>query len=143
LRNFGVLLLEGQGDVADRAVAVLGDDDVRLALALGLLVVVLVAVDEGDEVGVLLDRAGLAQVGEHGALVGARLDAAVELRERDDRALQLAGEDLQPARHLADRLDAVLDARVGPQQLQVVDDDQPEAVLLVQPAGLGADLEQA
>ena len=31
-----VLLLERQHDVAERAVAVLGDDDVRLALALGL-----------------------------------------------------------------------------------------------------------
>src|SRR3712207_5164615 len=44
-----VLLLEGQRDVPDRAVAVLGDDDVGLALALGLAVVVLLAVDEGDE----------------------------------------------------------------------------------------------
>ena len=45
----------------------------------GLGVVVLVAVDEHHEVGVLLDLAGLAQVGEHRALVGPRLDAAREL----------------------------------------------------------------
>src|SRR5260221_2222565 len=52
-----VLALEREHDVTDRAVAVLGDDDVRLARPLGLLVVVLLAVDEHHEVGVLLDLA--------------------------------------------------------------------------------------
>src|SRR5690348_12367139 len=41
-----VVLLEGQLDGPEPAVAVLGDDQVRDPLALGLLVVVLVAVDE-------------------------------------------------------------------------------------------------
>src|SRR3954467_204751 len=91
----GVLALEGEGHVAQAAVAVLGDDQVGLTRAVGVLVVVLVAVDEHDEVGVLLDLAGLAQVGEHRALVGPRLDAARELRQRDDRDLELAREDLQ------------------------------------------------
>src|SRR3954468_15553949 len=66
-----VLALEGERHVPEAAVAVLGDDEVGLARAVGVLVVVLVAVDEHDEVGVLLDLAGLAQVGEHRALVGA------------------------------------------------------------------------
>src|SRR5450759_3979603 len=57
-----VLLLEGERDRADRSVSVLGDDQVGLAHALGVLVVVLVAVDEHDEVGVLLEVAALAQV---------------------------------------------------------------------------------
>src|SRR3954447_10888642 len=144
----GVLALEGEGHVAQAAVAVLGDDQVGLTRAVGVLVVVLVAVDEHDEVGVLLDLAGLAQVGEHRALVGAGLDAAGELGERDDRDLELAREDLQAARDLADGLHAVVGARVGAQQLQVVDDDHPQAAvlghrLLVQPARLGADLEDA
>src|SRR3954447_18559563 len=71
------LLLEGQLDRAQGAVAVLGDNDVGEALALGLVVVVVVAVDEHHEVVVLLDRARLAQIGQHGLLVGALLDAAV------------------------------------------------------------------
>ena len=54
----------------DRAVAVLGEDQLGAARVLGVLVVVVVAVEEADEVGVLLDRAGLAQVGEDRALVG-------------------------------------------------------------------------
>jgi len=52
------------------------------ALLVGLVVVVLVAVDEADDVGVLLDRSRLAQVGEDRALVVALLDA----RESCDRA---------------------------------------------------------
>src|SRR3954464_14427715 len=114
----GVLALEGEGHVAQAAVAVLGDDQVGLTRAVGVLVVVLVAVDEHDEVGVLLDLAGLAQVGEHRALVGARLDAARQLRQRDDGDLELAREDLQAAGDLADGLHAVVGARVGPQQLE-------------------------
>ncbi len=66
-----VLLLEGQRDFADRAVAVLGDDQVRLAGALGLLVVVLVAVDEHHQVGVLLEVPALAQVRQLRLLVRA------------------------------------------------------------------------
>src|SRR5581483_11645530 len=57
-----VLLLKGERDVADRAVAVLGDQQVGLAGPLALLFrVVLLAVDEHHEVGVLLEVPGLAQ----------------------------------------------------------------------------------
>ena len=125
-----VLGLEGELDVAQGAVAVLGDEELRLARVLGLLLrVVLVAEDEHDEVGVLLEAAGLAQVGEQRLLVAAALlDAAVELRQRDHRHVELAREDLQPAAHLADLLDPALDAVVGAHELEVVDDDQPELV---------------
>ena len=141
--NRGYSFWNVSSTVAEAAVAVLGDDHVGDPLALGLLVVVLVAVDEHDEVGVLLDRARLAQVGEHRALVRALLDAAVELRERDDRALELARERLEPARDLADLLDAVVRPAVAAHQLQVVDQDQPEPVrvLLQQPARLRAHVE--
>src|SRR5580704_18274708 len=50
-----VLLLERQHDVPHRPVPMLGDDDVRLAGPLGILVVVLLAIDEHHEVRVLLD----------------------------------------------------------------------------------------
>src|SRR6185295_2514891 len=83
---------------ADRAVALLGDEDVggisnllavllpalhpfvelldRFILTLlrfGALVIVLLAIDEHDDVGILLDRAGFAQVGELRPLVLALL----------------------------------------------------------------------
>ena len=103
---------ERQLDVRARGpVAVLGDVDLGDALLLGRLgVVVLVAVDEHHEVGVLLDLAALAQVRQQRALVRALLGRAVELRDRDDRHLQLARQDLQPAAHLADLLDAAVGA---------------------------------
>src|SRR5690349_3991736 len=55
-----VLLLEGQYNVAHRPVAMLGDDDVRLSGTLGVLVVVLLAVDEHHQVCVLLDGPGFS-----------------------------------------------------------------------------------
>src|SRR3954454_10589881 len=76
VHELGELAAEDELDAVDRAVAVLGDDELGDARLLGLLrFVVLVAVDEHDQVRVLLDGAGLAQVGEDRALVGARLDA--------------------------------------------------------------------
>src|SRR5690606_4473059 len=54
----GVLAEEGQPAGADGAVALLADDHLGDALVLGILVVDLVAVDEQDDVGVLLDGAG-------------------------------------------------------------------------------------
>ena len=64
---------EEEWDGADRAVALLADDDLGLPLdrrvlehAVLALRVDLLAEEEHDEVRVLLDGAGLAQVGEHG-----------------------------------------------------------------------------
>src|SRR3954447_21795400 len=143
-----VLLAERERHVPEPAVAVLGDEHVREPLVLGLvLVVVLVAADEHDEVCVLLDLARFTKVGEDRLLVVALLDGAGELRKRDDWNAQLAGEDLQASAHLTDLLDAVVRAGVRPQELEVVDDDQPEAALVlvlgVQPARLRADVQDA
>ena len=91
-------------------------------------VVVLVAEHEHDEVGVLLDVPALPEVGHHRPLVGPRLDGARELRDGDHRDVQLTRQDLQPAADLADLLDAAVARVLGPHQLQVVDDQQPERV---------------
>src|SRR5215212_2590402 len=124
---------EREDDLPDWAVAVLGDDDVRLARTLGLtLGVVLVAIDEHDDVGVLLDLARLAQVRQQRLLVRSRLDRARELRHRDHRHLQLAREHLEAAADLADLLDATVRRVLRSHQLQVVDDDQAETVLRVE-----------
>src|SRR5690625_6615173 len=58
----GVVALEGDRDGLGGAVAVLGHDQVGLTGAGGLLLVVVLAVDQQDQIRVLLDRAGLAQV---------------------------------------------------------------------------------
>ena len=66
-------------------------------------------------------------------------------RESWDRAtigtLEVAGEHLQLPRDLRDLLDAALGGAAGGHELQVVDDDQPEArQLRLQPPGLRAEL---
>ena len=94
VHELGVALEEREHDVADRPVAVLGDDHVGLARALGVAVVVLVAVDEHDDVGVLLDLPRLAQVRELRLRRRPLLGRPRELGDRDDRHLELAGEDL-------------------------------------------------
>src|SRR4051812_15847382 len=75
-----IVLEEDEADGAHGAVAVLGEDQLRAALILGLGVVVVVPVEEADHVRVLLDRAGFAEVGEDRALIGALLGGTGELR---------------------------------------------------------------
>ena len=86
----------------------------------------LVAIDERDHVGVLFDRARLAQIGEQRAAVGAGLDLAVELRERDHRDAEFLGQRLERARDLGDLLFARFARPRRAHQLQIVDDDQPQ-----------------
>src|SRR5664280_2495030 len=85
---------EGQLDASGWAVSLLSDDDLGLTLHVFVVaVVVLLAVDECDDVGVLLDGAGLAQVAEQGLLVaGALLAAAGELAEREHGDAHLLGQ---------------------------------------------------
>src|SRR5690554_1639771 len=103
------LLPEEELDDAGRAVALLADDQLRPALEPLLLRlhgrnVVLGTVQEHDQIGILLERAGLAQVGELRAVVGPLLGRAGELREREDGNRELLGERLQAAADLADLL---------------------------------------
>src|SRR5690606_37327439 len=70
----GVLPDEGQPGRVDRAVALLADDDLGDALLVGIGVVDLVAINEHDDVGILLDRARFAQVGHDRPLVGSLLE---------------------------------------------------------------------
>src|SRR5262245_4327874 len=74
-----VVLEEDQADRADRAVAVLGEDQLGTPRVLGFDVVVVVAVEEADHVGVLLDSARFAQIREDRALVWPLLRGAREL----------------------------------------------------------------
>ena len=124
----------------------LGDDDFGLALDVFVLaVVILFAMDEGYDVGVLLDGAGLAEVGEQRLLVaGALFGSAGELREGDDGDAEFFGEGFEAAGDAADFLGAVLElflraAGGAGHELEVVDDDEVEgAFLLAEAAGLGA-----
>src|ERR1051325_7331777 len=138
IAELGELLLEIELHHAGGAVALLGDDDLGLVVRLleprlpfgvfGIVgarllgaEIVFVAVDEHDDVGVLLDRARFPEVGELRALVLAALDLTRELRERHQRNVELLGELLQRARDLRELLHAVLVAcaRRGAQELEI------------------------
>jgi hypothetical protein len=64
----------------------------------------------------------------------AGLDGAIELAERDDRELQLLGEPLQPAGDLADLLLARAARSRPSHELEVVDDDEADALLPGRPS---------
>ena len=98
----GLLLVEVELDHAGGAVTVLFYKNLSLLLFTAAFVVGF-AMDEHHDVGVLLDGTGLAQVGEHRALVRAALEVARQLAEREHRDLELTGEDLQPTADRAPR----------------------------------------
>src|SRR5260221_13692246 len=163
--ELGDLALEAQLDRADRAMALLGDDDfgepgdaldilrpavaavvelvvglVRPAHRLGTADIVFLAEDEHDDVGVLFDRARFAEVGQHWPLVLAVLDRARELRQRHDRDVELLGDALETAGNLRNLLHAVLGAAPIPvalHELEVIDDDEVEPFLPLEPPCTG------
>ena len=80
----------------------------------------------------------LTQIGEHRPLVGPHLELAGQLRQRDDRAVELASEDLQTAADLGHLDLAVLGRRPAGHELQVVDDHEAQVTdTALEPAGLG------
>ena len=72
----------------------LGHDDIRLARAL-LRLVVLGPVQQHNDIGVLFEGSGFAQVGHLRSVAGALLGAAIELGDGDHRDLELLGQQLE------------------------------------------------
>src|SRR5229473_1241866 len=132
---------ENELEVADRAVALLSDDDLGDTLLLRVLVVHLIAVDEADDVRVLFDRSRLAEIGElRPVIAGALLGTAGELRERNEREVQLLGDRFQAARDLRDFLVARLGLPLDGHELEVVDHDHVQAGLHLQAPRFGSHL---
>src|SRR5206468_11862156 len=104
----GLALLEPEVHLAGGPVAVLRELELHdLAVLLGVLPrSLLVAPEEQHQVGVLLDRTGLAQVGEAGLLALAHLWLAGQVGQGDDRDRQLGGERLEPTADLGALLHA-------------------------------------
>src|SRR5258708_5523626 len=138
----GVLGDEGHLHLPGGAIALLADDHVRDPIpALRLHPVPLGAIEGEDPVGVLLERARLAQVRELGLLALAGLHCAGELGERHHRHVQLLGQRLQGARDLGDLLLPVLLLVAPTHELEVIDHDQVEPVLRLHAPGLGPRLQ--
>ena len=108
----------------------LGDDDFGDVLPVGFLFVVVLAVQEHDNVGVLFQGAGFPQIGEHGALDLPRFYAAGELGEGDDGDFEFPGQRFEGAGDFRNLLLAVVAAsHAAPlHELEVVDDDEVQAV---------------
>lgn len=70
-----VLLVEVELDTANGTAAMLGKNKVGDVLAVSVFVVIIFAVNEHDDISVLLDRTGFAEVREHRNFVIATLDA--------------------------------------------------------------------
>src|SRR5919197_754993 len=120
------LAAEAKVDASDRTVALLADDYFSDALVLRVRVVDLVAIDKKDHVGILFDGTGLAQVRHDGALVGALLHRAVELRQRDHRHRKFFCQRFQRARDLGDFGRTILTDAGSRHELQIVNDDETQ-----------------
>ena len=109
----------------------------------GILVIVIVAVQEHYDVGILLDGAGFTEVRQHGPFIVPLLVSTGQLAQADHRHIQFLGHDLQHTGHFADHLLTVLTASstgCGGHQLQIVDDYQAQAV---DPAAFGVHIRHA
>ena len=106
-------------------------------LRLLVLQIIFLTVDEHHDVGVLLDRTGLAKVGQLRMLVVAAFDLARQLRQGDHRNIEFLCQRFQAGGDLGDFLHPVVIAAFARalQQLDVVDHDQIETLLPLQPAG--------
>src|SRR6185312_16737461 len=127
----GVLTEEVQHHGVGWAVTLLANDDLGLALVRAVFVVVLVAVDEHDDVRILLDGAGFAQVRHHGPFVCPLLERAVELRQSDYRYVEFLCERLQAARNFRHLRSPIFLRTCHLHKLQVVDYDQSKPMLLL------------
>jgi len=88
------------------------------------------AEDEEHDVGVLLERAGFAQVRHHRSLVRSLFELARQLRERNDRALEFT------CQIFSDRSSPILQPAIlrtpaRTHQLQVVNDHDTEVTILL------------
>ena len=98
------------------------------------LEVVFLPEDEHYDIGILLDRTRFAKVRKLRAFIVAVLDLPAELREGDDRYVQILCQGLQSPRDLRDFLHPVVRPAAGGclHQLKVVDHDQVKFLLTLE-----------
>ena len=70
--------------------------------------VIILAVDEPDHIGVLLDRAGFAQIGELRAFIFALFNRAAKLGQRNNGHAEFLGERFKTTANFGDFVDAVV-----------------------------------
>ena len=95
---------------------------------------------EHDDVGVLLDSAGVAQVRQNRTLIASLCAGTGELRQSHQRNIQLLGDALEVAGDFADLVLPVFHMPVRAHQLQVVHHDEIKPVFHLEAAASGAQL---
>ena len=93
------------------------DNDLGNAFVRSILVIDLIPVHEHDDVGILLDGAGLPEVRVDRPLVGTLLQAPVQLGQGNHRTTELLGEPLERAGNLGDLRGSALGVARHPHQL--------------------------
>ncbi len=112
-----------------RTIALLGDNQLGHILVFGLSVVHHIAVNEADDVGILLDRSRLPQIGQHGPFVFfATLGTSIQLGERQNRNIQFLGETLETPADFGNFLLPAPRPTITVGQLQIIDHHQVETV---------------
>ena len=90
-----MVLVEIKVDAAGRTLTVFFDEelgDICLFLIIVVLMIIIGSVDKHNDVGILLDRAGITKVGKNRLRIVATGDITRELSKGDDGDFELAGE---------------------------------------------------
>jgi hypothetical protein len=135
---------ENELDFVGRAVALFGDEDVgHVALfGRGVEIEEIGAIDEHDDVCVLLDGARFAQVGKLRATFVA-LGRAGELAEDENGNLQFLGEAFEAARNAGNFFLTGIETTASGDELQIIDNEKREALVTLEAARFCANFEDA
>src|SRR5262249_9907474 len=117
----------------------LANQDLRNALFFGVGDIHLMAIEEHDDIGILFDRTGVAQIREHGPSVVTCLTGSGELRQDDHGNIKFLRQEFELARSVCN----ALLLSVGVMELdesQIVDDQHVEPASRLELPSLGGDL---
>ena len=141
-KQFGV---EIEFDFADGAMTVFCDDELGYVCrdeVRFVLVIIIDTVEEHDHIGVLLDGAGFAKVGENRTRVVTAGYGTGELSKGDNRDFQFASELFQAAGNFCNFLDAVSGITIGTlEKLEIVDDNHADVMVMGSTTGFVAEFE--
>ena len=85
----GVLRHPGKSDCTNRAVSLLGYDNLCNILIFRIRIIIIISINKHTDVGILLDCSGFSKVRQHRPLVCPLLYRTTQLRQRNYRNVQL------------------------------------------------------
>src|SRR5699024_4440274 len=80
---------------------------------------------EGNDVGILFDVSGFAQVGHHRTLILSRIDTSGKLRKEDDWDSEIECKQFKfPCDFTDFKIPPILSDKCRPNQLEIIDEDE-------------------